>query len=68
MPVLPSTSTSANIGGAAVVHVDIERAFQTGPDLPDIIRSEAGGALVKNCMGDTPAHSQGVQKAGSEGD
>ena len=51
-----------------MVHVDIERAFQTGPDLPDIIRSEAGGALVKNCMGDTPAHSQGVQKAGSEGD
>ncbi len=45
-----------------MVHVDIERAFQTGPDLPDIIRSEAGGALVKNCMGTRRPTVRGFRK------
>ena len=35
---------------AAAVHVDIERVYQTGPDLPDIIRSEAGRSVVKHYM------------------
>lgn len=45
-----------------MVQVDIERAYQTGPDLPDIIRSEAGRALVKHCM---ETHT-GPRSGGSE--
>ena len=35
---------------AASVHVDVEYVYLTAPDLPNIIRSEAGRAVVKHYM------------------